>query len=394
MGCIYRRVQWHCVTCQKRLDKTAGRKACETAGHIVEERQSPVYWVKYTRAGKGYAESSGSDRKKDAVALLQDREGDIVRGKPVTPKMGRTTFEDASADILADYTTNDKRSVGGVERRLRKHLAPFFGGWRMSNITTSDVRKFIVKRQTDLSVRVAKDERRPASNAEINRELALLKRMFSLAIQAGKLHGKPHIPMLKENNVRTGFFEPAQLSSVLMHLPTEIRPVIEFAAITGWRIMAEVLPLQWRQVDFAGGEVRLDAGTTKNDDGRVFPMTTEIRRLLEAQHTEHERLKKAGHIVPQVFFREVVAGRAGKPKPIKSFGKAWQVAVRKAGCPGRIPHDLRRTAVRNLVRAGIPETVAMSMTGHKTRSVFERYNIVSPQDLKDAAKRLDVVAGR
>lgn len=387
MGCIYRRRAIHCKTCGgKRLTRTADREACKSMGHMVEERQSPVYWIKYTRAGRGYAESSGSDRKKDAVALLQDREGDVVRGKPITPKMGRTSFEDASADILADYTTNDKRSVSGVERRLRKHLAPFFGGWRMANITTPDVRKFIVKRQTDLTVRVTKDERRPASNAEINRELALLKRMFSLAMQAGKLLHKPHIPMLKENNVRTGFFEPEQLASVLAHLPTEIRPVIEFAAITGWRIMAEVLPLQWRQVDFAGGEVRLDPGTTKNDDGRVFPMTTEIRRLLEAQHVEHERLKKAGEICPSVFLRG--------SKPIKSYGKAWQVAVRKAGCPGRIPHDLRRTAVRNLVRAGIPETVAMSMTGHKTRSVFERYNIVSEGDLRDAARKLDAVSGR
>jgi integrase len=135
----------------------------------------------------------------------------------------------------------------------------------------------------------------PRGNAEINRELALLKRMFSLALQAGKLLYRPHIPMLRENNVRTGFFEPDQYRSVLSHLPGGVRPLIEFAYVTGWRIASEVLPLQWRQVDFAAGEVRLDPGTTKNRDGRTFPLTVELRRVLEAQRDEHGRLKKAGH---------------------------------------------------------------------------------------------------
>jgi integrase len=182
--------------------------------------------------------------------------------------------------------------------------------------------------------------------------------------------------------------------SVLRHLSVEIQPVIEFAYLTGWRIASEVLPLEWRQVDFDGGEVRLDAGTTKNGEGRVFPLTAELRTLLTAQHAHHERLKKAGHIFPQVFFREVAEGRGGdkKPQPIVSFGKAWKSACKAAGCPGRIPHDLRRTAVRNFVRNGVPERVAMQLTGHKTASVFQRYNIVSDGDLRDAAKRLDGVA--
>jgi integrase len=93
----------------------------------------------------------------------------------------------------------------------------------------------------------------------------------------------PHIPLLRESSARSGFFESAQLASVLAHLPAEIQPVIRFAAITGWRIASEVLPLEWRQVDFAAGEVRLDAGTTKNGDGRVFPMTAALRKVLKAQ---------------------------------------------------------------------------------------------------------------
>jgi integrase len=107
-----------------------------------------------------------------------------------------------------------------------------------------------------------------------------------------------------------------------------------------------------------------DAGRTKNRDARVFPMTAALRTVLKAQRAEHDRLKTAGHIVPFVFVREVAEGRGGEKKPrrIVSFGKVWRAACVDAGCPGRIPHDLRRTAVRNLVRAGIPERVAMQMT--------------------------------
>jgi len=297
-----------------------------------------------------------------------------------------------------------------VKRRIRKHLEPFFGGRRMANITTTDIRAYIAKRQSDVVItrkarrRKLDDdtwvelpaETKAVSNAEINRELTILKRAFSLAIQAGKLYHKPHIPLLKEDNVRRGFFDDPQIDSVIQHLPEPLDDVIRFAFITGWRIPSEVLTLEWRQVDFAGGEVRLDPGTTKNSEGRVFPMTQELRSLLESRQRGVAELKRTrALLVPWVFYRMVADGRAGEkqPRQIIAFNKAWAAACKSAGLPGRIPHDLRRSAVRNLVRAAIPERVAMQMTGHKTRSVFERYNIVSDTDLVSAARRLDEVAG-
>jgi integrase len=135
-----------------------------------------------------------------------------------------------------------------------------------------------------------------ASNGEINRELAILKRTFNLAVQAGKLLHKPYIPLLREDNTRTGFFDADQFRSVLRHLPAPLQPVIEFAYITGWRIVSEVLPLQWHQIDFDGDEVRLEAGTTKNGEGRVFPLTDDLRALLEAQFEAHQRLRAKGEI--------------------------------------------------------------------------------------------------
>jgi integrase len=265
---------------------------------------------------------------------------------------------------------NGKRSLDHAKRRIDLHLAPVFGGRRMAGISTADVRAFIAAR-LDAN----------AAPGEVNRELSLIKRMYTLAIQAGKLLTRPYVPMLAENNVRTGFFDREQFDSVIRHLAEAVRPVVTFAHITGWRIPSEVLSLQWRQVDLDAGTVRLDPGSTKSGEGRVIHVTADLRTLLESQRTlrdayqpEHEK------ICPWVFHRH--------GQRIRSFRASWQSACRLAGCPGRIPHDLRRTAVRNLVRAGVPERVAMKVTGHKTRSVFDRYDITSPGDLRDAGAKL------
>ena len=259
-----------------------------------------------------------------------------------------------------------RRSTSGRTRRF-----PSEPRRRAAAITTADVNKFIVDRQAA-----------GASNGEINRELAALKRAFSLATKAGKVMVKPYIPMLKENNVRKGFFERDQFESLRSYLPEDLRGMVTFVHITGWRIPSEVLPLQWRQVDFQAGAVRLDPGTTKNGEGREFPFTAELREVLEQQKAKRDALVREKNIISPFVFH-----RGGSP--IHYFRRSWIAACKKAGLPGRIPHDFRRTAVRNLVRAGIPERVAMMMTGHKTRSVFERYNIVSSGDLAEAARKLD-----
>ena len=134
-----------------------------------------------------------------------------------------------------------------------------------------------------------------------------------------------------------------------------------------------MLPLEWRQIDFKAGEIRLDPETTKNRDGRVFPMTDDLRALLKAQEAARTPILQAGHLCPWMFWRMVAKGRRGpkQPKRIRAFTKAWKAACIGAGCPGRIPHDFRRTAIRNMVRRGVPERVAMQLAGHKTRSVFD-----------------------
>jgi integrase len=196
-------------------------------------------------------------------------------------------------------------------------------------------------------------------------------------VQAGSLLTRPYIPLLHERNVRTGFFEREELQCLTEHLPPHMRGIADFAFVTGWRTPSEILPLEWRQVDLKGGEVRLDPGSTKNGEGRVFPLTRELRRILDDQQQIAARLTRERGIIVRYVFCHTIGKKAGQ-----------RISV-AAGCPDRIPHDFRRTAVRNLVRAGVPERVAMQLTGHKTRAVFERYNITSPNDLREAAQRLD-----
>jgi integrase len=276
----------------------------------------------------------------------------------------------------------------------------------MTDISVPLINAYIAKRKAEVTIIPARtkqtrrgvittpEREKPVANATINRELAWLKHMFRLAVDAGKLMTRPKIKMLAEDNARQGFFEHEQYESMLRHLPEDLRPVVRFAYITGWRVKSEVLTLEWRHVDLKAGEVRLEPGTTKNKEGRTFPFTIDLKALIDAQHAEHERLKKKGKVVPWVFFRLVANGRGGplRPKPITSFIKAFKTACRKAGCPGRIPHDLRRTAVRNLERAGIPRSVAMKLTGHKTESVYRRYAIADERDLRVAVERLNAMA--
>jgi integrase len=383
-------------------------------GTVYSRKQSPYLWIKYYQHGRPVRESTGTKNEVVARRMLRAREGDVERGIPIDPKVGLVTFHEASVDMLNDYKANRKRTYVDAKRRINKHLAPFFGNKRLSSITATDIRAYIAKRMADTylarparrvrrrngTLQDVPELRRPVSAGEINRELTVLKRMFSLAIEAGKLHHKPHFAMLREDNVRVGFFEREQYEAVLTHLPEGMRPVVTFAYVTGWRINSEVLPLQWRQVDLRVGEVRLDPGTTKNREGRVFYLTAELHQLLKEQRSaadEIQRQKKM--IVRHVFFHRVVtkAGAlghwAGKGISGDGFYHAWRTARTAAGCPGSIPHDFRRTAIRNMVRAGIPERVAMKLSGHKTRSVFDRYNVVSDGDLRDAASRLGHTGG-
>jgi integrase len=334
-------------------------------------KESAVIWLKYRDAlGVLRRESSQTEKEQEAKRLLKQREGAAVEGRVILPRQDRVTIAELADALKAEYAVNERRSADRLAYSFA-HLLPVFGPRRASHVTSADVNAYAAKRLEG-----------GAAPATVNRELAALRRMYSLAVDGERLTRAPHIATLKENNVRTGFFEWPQYEAIREQLPADLRPVVTFAYITGWRTKSEILPLQWRQIDFSGvGTVRLDPGSTKNDDGRIFVMTPGLRALLEAQKAATEALqRKTGRIIPWVFHR--------RGRPIKDFRTAWAKACEAAGVPGRIPHDFRRTAVRNLERAGVSRSVAMKMTGHRTEAVYLRYAIVSEQDLYEAAQKL------
>ena len=341
-------------------------------------QRGKTWWIKYSRNGRPYFESSHSKKKEEAKRLLRLREGDIARGVPVTSRIGRMRFEEAAEDFLTDYQINKRKSYADVKRRIAIGLGPWFQRRRMTQITTADVQHYVQARQAG-----------GAANATINRELAALKRMYTLAIKGRKLLYRPHIPMLAENNVRQGFFEREQFDAVRAELPAALRGVAMLAYYTGWRIRSEVLPLRWPQIDRLEGTIRLEPGTTKSKAGRTvaYREIDELRDAIDAQWQRHLELQGERMICPWVFPHTRPAAKRGQR--IKTFRRSWLSACQRAGVPGRVPHDFRRTAVRNLERAGVPRKVAMAMVGHKTESVYRRYDIVTESDLHAAAATLN-----
>jgi len=206
--------------------------------------------------------------------------------------------------------------------------------------------------------------------------------MFILGERSEKVMKRPHISLLQEDNARKGFLEPDQFRAVIAALPEDLRPLMEAAYLTGWRVRSELLSREWPSVDFKGGWLRLEPGETKNREGRQFPLIPPLRALLEAQKSKAEALARSTGAIPRsVFFRE-------KGDPIKDFYGAWRAACRKVGVPGIVPHDLRRSAVRNLERSGVPRSVAMKMVGHKTEAIYRRYAIVAEADLVAGGEKL------
>jgi len=325
------------------------------------------------RQGRVYQESSKLKKKSVANKLLQQRLGDIGQGKTPGIHYERVRYEDLQDLIISDY----KLKGQGYPRV--KHLQKFFKGYRAIDITTDVIKKYI-------SIRLEAG----ASNGTINLELKALGRMFMLAMQADNLPGKPYIPTLNEAQPRKGFFEREDYLALLEKLPDYMRGVVTFAYRTGWRI-DEIRNITWNMVDLNERLIKIPGDMTKNKEPRTIYLDDELLKLMR-----HRTLKRKG--CEYVFHQD--------GEQVKDFRMIWNRACRDAGLgygykvkkkyvekwapklkSGPTIHDFRRTAVRNLNRSGVPQTVAMKITGHKTTSVYRRYDIVSKDDLKRAAKQ-------
>ena len=330
-------------------------------------KRGTVFWIQYYRNGKSYRETAKTQKESEAKRLLRFREGEISQGKIPGVHFDKVRFNDLSDDFLADYRINGRKSLVTAENSV-KNLKTLFDNNRITDINTPRIQKYIEKRLEE-----------GKRNSSINRDLSALKRMMNLGLQQTppKVDRVPFFPMLKENNIRKGFFEHSDFIALREVLPSFLKGLVTFAYKTGWRV-SEIRDLKWSQVDLENNIVRIESGETKNNEARTIYLDNELKEIFLNQKARQKELAKISNYV--------FTGKNGTAKVFK-LNYLWDKACTDAKLGKRLFHDLRRTAVRNMVRAGIPERVAMMVSGHKTRSVFERYNIVSETDLKIASQK-------
>jgi len=328
-------------------------------------KRGNIWWIAYYHKGKQEHETSRSRVKKKAEQLLKSREGDLANGKPLAISFKQVTFQELANDLINDYRINQRKTIKKVEGMIKNHLEPYFGHLPAVDITTSKVDDYIVARLES-----------GASHAVINRELSALKRMFSLATQQTppKVPQVPYIKRLREDNVREGFFTDEQYQRLLEELPIPLRAPVEFAFWYGWR-KTEIIGLTWDKVDLEKGTVRIERGDTKNRQAKQIHLFPQILGLFRKLRNHPDSMK-----TEYVFHRE--------GQRIINFYGAWRNACKRAGFPEMLFHDLRRTAARNMRGLGLSEKEIMETAGWRTRSVFDRYNIIDDRDQRKVAERL------
>ena len=289
--------------------------------------------------------------------------GDEPRSRVVAACWGldveRTKFEDLERLITDEYRLSKRKSIAELASSFRA-LKKYFAGWKARDITYAALASYAA--------------RRVGAPSTIKREFAQLHHAFKLAERA-QIAECPSFPTIEVNNARRGFFEKGDWHSLRKHLSSHYQDVGDFAEQTGWRLM-EILRLEWRQIE--GDIIRLDPGTTKSGRGRTFP----FRKLPALSAVIERRRELRKDLMPWVFHDGSGAPLFIARKPKGNFREAWKRARIAAGQPGRLFHDFRRTAVRNLDRAGVSRAVAMELVGLKTDEIYRRDNIVDERDLE------------
>lgn len=369
-----------------------------------EPRQCAVWYARYQLHGRKIVESTGCTKFEEARTWLRKRLGAIARNEPVQVRADRVTFAQMAERLVDDYRTNDKH-LPTLEARL-KHLETTFGAMRLARLIPADVERYKTSRLEA-----------GATNGTVNRELEVLARAFRLGAKLGLLNAT--LPVrdhrLEEAPARSGFFERGDYEQVRRELVTgnrghRPRPDLGLAATLyheyGWRVQ-EVLGLEVRQLTLDEGDygaIRLDPGESKTGEPRMIFLTAEVRRLVDEQLTRVATLERQLERRVPYLFPHLKGKRRGQR--INDFAKAWRGACLRAGLAVRVQrdglpelirtfrtrHDFRRTAARNMVNAGVPERTAMDVTGHRTRSMFDRYNIVSPAERLEAARRIGLAS--
>jgi len=332
-----------------------------------------VWQLRYWHDGELIEESTGTSNEAVADRMLRDRLRTAGTPTFVGPKAEKVSFGDLEGLITRDYAFKKNRSTKRLEQSLG-HLRDWFSLKKAMAITPQDIDAY-----TEARLALG------AKAATVNRELAALRRMFRLAVRKQVLPSAPVITLLREDNAREGFIDPADFDAFLNELRAlgegDVADAVEFGYLTLAR-RANVLRAQWSWFTFdvgedgipQGGAARLPGAVTKNGKPLALPLND---RLLDVIR---RRWKVRVPACPYIFHR--------RGRRIVRFDRPWELAAATVGRPGLLFHDLRRSGARNYRRAGVAEDVIMRIGGWRTRSMFQRYNIVDEADLIDASAAL------
>jgi integrase len=356
-------------------------------GRVFKRSRSPFWWIAYCRHGKEIRESTQipatDENRKKATNRLKAKLGQVAAEKYgglafVTPSQRRITVAELLDALMEDYKARDRCSPQFLSHL--KRIRDAFGFWRAVDLSAESG-------AVDRYINQCKDTGMAPSS--INRGTQLLAQAYKCAIDRKQVSATPVIRHLPERNARQGFFEDADFTAVMEALPVYLKDFAKFGYLVGWR-KGEIASLLWADVD--GDVIRLRPEHSKNGQGRSVP-------LLDADGN----LTQVGHLIERRRKARVVKTKTGEQlagyvfhlsgQQVGDFRKAWATACKSAGLVGKLFHDLRRTAIRNMVRAGVPERVAMEISGHRTRSIFDRYNIVNERDKQEAMSRTQEYLG-
>jgi integrase len=332
-------------------------------GSVYQPKNSRNWWIKFSTNGRVTQKSAETESRREALDFLKAEILKHANGDAAVDS-GKVTVDDLYSVLLRDYEINQK-AHWWAKLNWTKHLEPFFGGMQAKNVGTETLSRYIEARRKE-----------NAANGSINRELSLLQRAFMLGYesQPRKVARPLRFHRLAESKPRQGFIEAKQYDALAANCSDLfMRSMLALAYSFGFR-KAELLTLKVSDVNLLADTVQLR--DSKNGEARKVSLTQDAKNLLAACI--------AGKNPEDAVFTR------GKGKAVADFRGTWDKITLAAGVPGLLFHDLRRSAVRNMVRAGIPEVVCMKVSGHKTRNVFDRYNITSERDLADAARKIEL----
>lgn len=298
--------------------------------------------------------------------LLQERVfavAEAQRGGTAYGQVVMLTIADLIERLVQDYEIQGRKSTAEMLHHIKPVLR-ILGEIRADTLSTDNLRRYI---------RIRQEAGR--ANGTINRETAALRRAYNLAFQEGLLAGVPHFVMLKETGIRQGTYTREEMERLVPELPEHLRAVAWFAYHTGRR-RGEILQITWDDVNLKEGWIRIRAGTVKTGQPDKIPLTGELLALIQG-------LSSGSPMAKGAFLFQY------KGKAFRTFRMAWKRACIRAGLQDRLFHDMRRTVATDLIEAGVSEKTAMAVTGHKTRHIFQRYQIVHPGEVKNALEQLE-----